>query len=208
AEGRNADRRLNPVTARRLSGVSSPALQQPQWPAGDRLRAVVNGREGLPPLVLAAECDQLRERLAAVARGEAFLLQGGDCAETFHTSSQADIAGKVRVLLQMAVVLTYGASLPVVKLGRIAGQYAKPRSSDLDASGVPSYRGDMVNDLTGDRTPDPRRILRAYNTAASTLNLLRAFASGGLASLNRVHSWNTEFASSTDTGTRYEQLAG
>jgi len=108
----------------------------------------------------------------------------------------------------MAVVLTYGASLPVVKLGRIAGQYAKPRSSDTDATGQLSYRGDMVNDLTGDRTPDPGRILRAYNTAASTLNLLRAFASGGLASLDRVHSWNTEFARSTDTGSRYEQLAG
>jgi 3-deoxy-7-phosphoheptulonate synthase len=107
----------------------------------------------------------------------------------------------------MAVVLTYGASMPVVKLGRIAGQYAKPRSSNIDATGRLSYRGDMVNDLTGDRTPDPQRILRAYNTAASTLNLLRAFASGGLASLDRVHSWNTEFARSTGTGSRYEQLA-
>jgi 3-deoxy-7-phosphoheptulonate synthase len=184
-----------------------PAAQQPNWPDLAVLGEVSRTLSQLPPLVVASEVDQLRERLAAVARGEAFLLQGGDCAETFHTSSQADIAGKVRVLLQMAVVLTYGASLPVVKLGRIAGQYAKPRSSDLDASGVPSYRGDMVNDLTGDRTPDPRRILRAYNTAASTLNLLRAFASGGLASLNRVHSWNTEFARSTDTGSRYEQLA-
>jgi 3-deoxy-7-phosphoheptulonate synthase len=184
-----------------------PAAQQPNWPDPAVLREVSLTLSQLPPLVVASEVDQLRERLAVVARGEAFLLQGGDCAETFHTSSQADIAGKVRVLLQMAVVLTYGASLPVVKLGRIAGQYAKPRSSDLDASGVPSYRGDMVNDLNGDRTPDPRRILRAYHTAASTLNLLRAFASGGLASLNRVHSWNTEFARSTDTGSRYEQLA-
>ena len=161
----------------------------------------------MPPLVVASEVDQLRERLAAVARGEAFLLQGGDCAETFQTSSQADIAGKVRVLLQMAVVLTYGASMPVVKLGRIAGQYAKPRSSDLDASGRLSYRGDMVNDLIGERTPDPRRILRAYSTAASTLNLLRAYAGGGLASLDRVHAWNTTFARSTETGIRYEQLA-
>ena len=186
---------------------SLPAAQQPSWPDQEVLREVSATLAQLPPLVVASEVDQLRERLAAVARGEAFLLQGGDCAETFHTSSQADIAGKVRVLLQMAVVLTYGASLPVVKLGRIAGQYAKPRSSDIDATGQLSYRGDMVNDLTGDRTPDPRRVLRAYNTAASTLNLLRAFASGGLASLNRVHSWNTEFAASTDTGSRYEQLA-
>jgi 3-deoxy-7-phosphoheptulonate synthase len=185
-----------------------PSAQQPNWPDRAVLREVSETLAALPPLVVASEVDQLRERLAAVARGEAFLLQGGDCAETFHTSSQADIAGKVRVLLQMAVVLTYGASLPVVKLGRIAGQYAKPRSSDVDATGQLSYRGDMVNDLTGDRTPDPRRILRAYNTAASTLNLLRAFAGGGLASLNRVHSWNTEFARSTDTGSRYEQLAG
>ena len=183
------------------------AAQQPNWPDRDALAAVSRTLGAKPPLVVASEVDQLRERLGAVARGEAFLLQGGDCAETFRTSSQADIAGKVRVLLQMAVVLTYGASMPVVKLGRIAGQYAKPRSSDLDASGLPSYRGDMVNDLTGERTPDPRRILRAYNTAASTLNLLRAYAGGGLASLDRVHSWNTAFARTTETGSRYEQLA-
>jgi 3-deoxy-7-phosphoheptulonate synthase len=167
-----------------------PAAQQPDWPDPDALREVAQTLAGMPPLVVASEVDQLRERLAAVARGEAFLLQGGDCAETFETSSQADIAGKVRVLLQMAVVLTYGASMPVVKLGRIAGQYAKPRSSDIDATGRISYRGDMVNDLTGDRTPDPRRIQRAYSTAASTLNLLRAYAGGGLASLDRVHAWN------------------
>ena len=142
-----------------------------------------------------------------MARGEAFLLQGGDCAETFATSSAADIAGKVRVLLQMAVVLTYGASMPVVKVGRIAGQYAKPRSALADMDGRLSYRGDMVNELLGDRTPDPRRILRAYSTAASTLNLLRAYASGGLASLDRVHAWNAAFARSTETGARYEQLA-
>jgi 3-deoxy-7-phosphoheptulonate synthase len=184
-----------------------PAAQQPAWPDADSLREVAATLAKLPPLVVASEVDQLRERLAAVARGEAFLLQGGDCAETFNTTSQADIAGKVRVLLQMAVVLTYGASMPVVKLGRIAGQYAKPRSSDLDATGRPSYRGDMVNDLHGDRTPDPQRIVRAYNTAATTLNLLRAYASGGLASLDRVHAWNTTFARSTETGARYERLA-
>ena len=184
-----------------------PAAQQPTWPDPDAVRQVAVTLAGMPPLVVASEVDQLRERLAAVARGEAFLLQGGDCAETFLTSSQADIAGKVRVLLQMAVVLTYGASMPVVKLGRIAGQYAKPRSSDLDPSGLPSYRGDMVNDLYGDRTPDPRRILRAYSTAATTLNLLRAYAGGGLASLDRVHAWNTAFARTTETGYRYEKLA-
>jgi 3-deoxy-7-phosphoheptulonate synthase len=186
---------------------SLPAAQQPQWPDEIAMREVALTLAGMPPLVVASEVDQLRERLAAVARGEAFLLQGGDCAETFVTSSQADIAGKVRVLLQMAVVLTYGASMPVVKLGRIAGQYAKPRSTEIDASGQQSYRGDMVNELTGDRTPDPRRILRAYSTAASTLNLLRAYAGGGLASLDRVHAWNTAFARDTDTGLRYEKLA-
>jgi 3-deoxy-7-phosphoheptulonate synthase len=184
-----------------------PVAQQPTWPDDTALRAAVHSLAALPPLVVATEVDQLRERLAAVARGEAFLLQGGDCAETFATSTQADIAGKVRVLLQMAVVLTYGASMPVVKLGRIAGQYAKPRSEDVDASGRLSYRGDMVNELDGDRTPDPARLIRAYHTAASTLNLMRAYAAGGAASLGRVHAWNTEFARSTDTGVRYDRLA-
>jgi 3-deoxy-7-phosphoheptulonate synthase len=184
-----------------------PAAQQPNWPDADALRSAAETLAIMPPLVVASEVDQLRDRLAAVARGEAFLLQGGDCAETFATSSQADVAGKVRVLLQMAVVLTYGASMPVVKVGRIAGQYAKPRSSDLDASGQRSYRGDMVNELDGERTPDPQRILRAYSTAASTLNLLRAYAGGGLASLDRVHAWNTAFARTTDTGVRYERMA-
>ena len=187
------------------------AAQQPKWPDLEVLNAVAAELSERPPLVVADEVDALTGRLAQVARGEAFLLQGGDCAETFHTSSQADVAGKVRVLLQMAVVLTYGASMPVVKLGRMAGQYAKPRSGDIDAFGLPSYRGDMVNELHGDveaRTPDPQRLLRAYSTAASTLNLMRAYAGGGLASLEKVHSWNTEFARSTDTGGRYEQLAG
>jgi 3-deoxy-7-phosphoheptulonate synthase len=184
-----------------------PAAQQPEWPDEIVLREVAATLAGMPPLVVASEVDQLRERLGAVARGEAFLLQGGDCAETFATSSQADIAGKVRVLLQMSVVLTYGASMPVVKLGRVAGQYAKPRSAATDASGQLSYRGDMVNELVGERTPDPRRILRAYSTAASTLNLLRAYAGGGLAALDRVHAWNTAFARNTYTGARYEKLA-
>jgi 3-deoxy-7-phosphoheptulonate synthase len=187
---------------------SLPAAQQPDWPDPDALKQACATLAGLPPLVVASEVEQLKDRLGAVARGEAFLLQGGDCAETFATSSQSDIAGKVRVLLQMAVVLTYGASMPVVKLGRIAGQYAKPRSSDLDATGRRSYRGDMVNDLFGERTPDPQRILRAYSTAATTLNLLRAYAGGGLASLDRVHAWNTTFARTTETGARYERLAG
>jgi 3-deoxy-7-phosphoheptulonate synthase len=186
------------------------AAQQPSWPDPGVLREVAATLAQRPALVVASEVDALTERLAQVARGEAFLLQGGDCAETFATSTQADIAGKVRVLLQMAVVLTYGASMPVVKLGRMAGQYAKPRSTELDAFGLPSYRGDMVNQLHGDlaaRTPDPRRLLQAYSTAASTLNLLRAYAGGGLASLAKVHAWNTAFARDTETGSRYEQLA-
>jgi 3-deoxy-7-phosphoheptulonate synthase len=187
---------------------SLPAAQQPSWPDPVALREAALTLSALPPLVVAPEVDLLRERLAAVARGEAFLLQGGDCAEMFASSSQADIAGKVRVLLQMAVVLTYGASMPVVKVGRLAGQYAKPRSSDLDGTGLPSYRGDMVNELTGDRTPNPQRILQAYSTAASTLNLLRAYAGGGMAALDRVHAWNAAFARTTDTGARYERLAG
>jgi len=184
------------------------AAQQPKWADQDVLRASARELANKPPLVVASEVNQLRERLAAVANGEAFLLQGGDCAETFATSTQADIAAKIKVLLQMAVVLTYGASMPVVKLGRMAGQYAKPRSADLDATGRPSYRGDMVNELEGDRTPDARRLLQAYSTAASTLNLLRAYAGGGLAALDRVHAWNTDFAAGTETGARYEQLAG
>ena len=186
---------------------SLPVAQQPSWPDEIVMRDVALTLAGQPPLVVASEVDQLRDRLAAVARGQAFLLQGGDCAETFATSSQADIAGKVRVLLQMAVVLTYGASMPVVKVGRIAGQFAKPRSADVDRTGRPSYRGDMVNELAGDRTPDPQRMLRAYHAAASTLNLMRAYAAGGTASLDQVHAWNAAFARSTDTGARYDQLA-
>ncbi len=202
---------LEPALAQLDAWRALEAAQQPKWPDRSVLNAVAAELSERPPLVVADEVDALTARLAQVARGEAFLLQGGDCAETFHTSSQADVAGKVRVLLQMAVVLTYGASMPVVKLGRMAGQYAKPRSGDIDAFGLPSYRGDMVNELHGDveaRTPDPNRLLRAYSTAASTLNLMRAYAGGGLASLEKVHSWNTEFARSTDTGGRYEQLAG
>src|SRR5690349_8041735 len=132
-----------------------PALQQPQWADRGALQTAVRRLEGLPPLVLAAECDQLKERLASVARGEAFLLQGGDCAETFAGVSATQVRDKLRTLLQMAVVLTYAASVPVVKVGRMAGQFAKPRSADIEAiTGLPSYRGDAVNDLTA--TPDAR----------------------------------------------------
>jgi 3-deoxy-7-phosphoheptulonate synthase len=193
--------------------VTSPALQQPQWPDRSRLEAVVRDLEGLPPLVLAAECDQLKERLAAVARGEAFLLQGGDCAETFVGATADSIQGKFRTLLQMAVVLTYAGSVPVVKVGRMAGQFGKPRSAPTevrDGVELPVYRGDAVNgiDFTeAARTPDPGRLLEAYRCASATLNLCRSLASGGYADLRQVHAWNQDFVAGSPSGRRYEQLA-
>ena len=191
----------------------APAAQQPVWPDAAVLREVVGTLERMPPLVFAGECRTLRTRLAAVARGEAFLLQGGDCAETFAALSADGIRDKLKTLLQMAVVLTYGASVPVVKVGRIAGQFAKPRSSPVevrDGVELPSYRGDAVNGLEptlAARTPDPRRLLTAYHQSASTLNLLRAFATGGFADLRQVHAWNQDFVRRSSAGQRYEALA-
>ncbi|WP_439333577.1 class II 3-deoxy-7-phosphoheptulonate synthase [Trebonia kvetii] len=193
--------------------MSLPALQQPQWPDRDRLDAVARSLEALPPLVLAAECDQLKGRLAAVARGEAFLLQGGDCAETFAGSTADSIRGKFQTLLQMAVVLTYAASVPVVKIGRMAGQFGKPRSAATevrDGLELPVYRGDAVNGIEftrADRTPDPGRLLEAYHCASATLNLCRSLASGGFADLRQVHAWNQDFVAGSPAGQRYEQLA-
>jgi 3-deoxy-7-phosphoheptulonate synthase len=190
------------------------ALQQPVWPDPGRLGAVVRRLEQLPPLVSAGECDQLRERMAAVARGEAFVLQGGDCAETFASTTADSIRGRLRMLLQMAVVLTYAASVPVVKIGRMAGQFAKPRSAATEVRGgveLPVYRGDAVNALeftAAARTPDPGRLLDAYHCSAVTLNLCRAFASGGYADLRQVHAWNQDFVASSPAGQRYERLAG
>ena len=167
----------------------------------------------LPPLVFAGECDQLRQRLAAVARGEAFLLQGGDCAETFAGTTADSIRGKLRTLLQMAVVLTYAASVPVVKVGRLAGQFAKPRSSPAevrDGVELPVYRGDAVNGTeftAAARTPDPGRLLDAYHCSSVTLNLCRAFAGGGYADLRQVHAWNQDFVAGSPAGQRYERLA-
>jgi 3-deoxy-7-phosphoheptulonate synthase len=189
---------------------SLPAEQQPDWPDPATVRAAAASLSALPPLVVPSEVDTLRGRLAAVARGEAFLLQGGDCAETFAGATEPALRATLKTLLQMAVVLTYGASVPVVKVARIAGQYAKPRSRPIDALGLPSYRGDMVNDLEPTpeaRRPDPGRMLRAYHTAASTLNLLRAFATGGEADLRRVPDWNKDFVRTSPAGARYEQLA-
>jgi 3-deoxy-7-phosphoheptulonate synthase len=190
-----------------------PVKQQPAWPDAAATAAVSAELSTLPPLVFAGEVDQLRERLGKAARGEAFLLQGGDCAETFAGATADQIRNRVKTLLQMAVVLTYGASMPVVKMGRMAGQFAKPRSNDFETRGdvtLPAYRGDIVNgyDFTPEsREADPRRLLQGYHTAASTLNLVRAFTQGGFADLREVHSWNKGFAANP-ANQRYEHLAG
>jgi 3-deoxy-7-phosphoheptulonate synthase len=191
-----------------------PAAQQPDWPDPGRLQAVTDELAGLPPLVFAGECDVLRERLGAVARGEAFVLQGGDCAETFAGSTTDAVQAKLQTLLQMAVVLTYGASVPIIKIGRMAGQFAKPRSRPAeirDGVELPAYRGDAINgfEFTAQaRTPDPARLLRAYHCSAVTLNLCRAFATGGFADLHQVHAWNQDFVAQSPSGQRYERLAG
>jgi 3-deoxy-7-phosphoheptulonate synthase len=190
-----------------------PISQQPSWPDADAVAAASAEIATLPPLVFAGEVDILRERLAKAARGEAFLLQGGDCAETFAGATAEAIRNRVKTILQMAVVLTYGASMPIVKMGRMAGQFAKPRSSDTETRGdvtLPAYRGDIVNgyDFTPEsREADPRRLVQGYHTAASTLNLIRAFTQGGFADLRQVHSWNRGFASNP-ANHRYEKLAG
>ncbi|WP_329458276.1 class II 3-deoxy-7-phosphoheptulonate synthase [Streptomyces sp. NBC_01497] len=190
-----------------------PAAQQPAYPDQEALRAAVAELESCPPLVFAGECDLLRSRMAAVAKGEAFLLQGGDCAEAFDGVSAEHIRAKIKTLLQMSAVLTYAASVPVVKVGRIAGQYSKPRSKDTetrDGVTLPTYRGDSVNGFAFDeasRVPDPARLTRMYHASASTLNLVRAFTTGGYADLRQVHAWNQDFVKSSPAGQRYEQLA-
>jgi len=195
-----------------LDDLRSTAAQQPAWPDPAVRDEVVARLRRQPPLVFAGECDALRGRLAAVARGEAFLLQGGDCAESFEAVTADDLRDKLQVLLSMAVVLTYAASVPVVKVGRIAGQYAKPRSAGTETrAGVtlPAYRGDAVNgaEFTQEaRTPDPRRLLDVYHASAATLNLTRAFMTGGYADLRQVHAWNTDFVRTSPVGERYERL--
>jgi 3-deoxy-7-phosphoheptulonate synthase len=189
-----------------------PISQQPAWPDPDAVAAASAEIATLPPLVFAGEVDILRDRLAKAARGEAFLLQGGDCAETFAGATAEAIRNRVKTILQMAVVLTYGASMPIIKMGRMAGQFAKPRSSETETRGdvtLPAYRGDIVNgyDFTPEsREADPRRLVQGYHTAASTLNLIRAFTQGGFADLRQVHSWNRGFASNP-ANHRYEKLA-
>jgi len=191
---------------------SLPIKQQPQWPDADRVAEVSAQISALPPLVFAGEVDNLRERLARAASGKAFLLQGGDCAETFAGATADQIRNRIKTVLQMAVVLTYGASMPVVKMGRMAGQFAKPRSSDTETRGdvtLPAYRGDIVNgyDFTEQsRQADPGRLLQGYHMASSTLNLIRAFTQGGFADLREVHSWNKGFAQNP-ANQRYERMA-
>ncbi|MFM2184530.1 MAG: hypothetical protein RIS55_178 [Actinomycetota bacterium] len=192
--------------------VNLPAAQQPTWPDQADLVRVRAELAKLPPLVFAGEVDILRDRLASAAQGKAFLLQGGDCAETFSDATADRIRNRVKTLLQMAVVLTYGASLPVIKMGRMAGQFAKPRSSNDETREdvtLPAYRGDAVNgyDFTLEsRTANPERLLKAYNTSASTLNLIRAFTQGGFADLRSVHEWNRGFTDNP-ANARYESLA-
>jgi len=197
-----------------ISWPELPAAQQPVWPDQAALERAVAELQALPPLVFAGECDNLTARLALAARGEAFVLMGGDCAETFDTATAQDIRAKLKTVLQMAIVLTYGASLPVVKIGRMAGQYFKPRSKPVevrDGQEMPSYYGDGVNAIEFDaagRTPDPQRLLRSYHTASATLNLVRAFTQGGYADLRQVHAWNQDFVAETPAGDRYEKVAG
>jgi 3-deoxy-7-phosphoheptulonate synthase len=189
------------------------AAQQPAYPDQEAVATVVAELRNRPPLVFAGECDELRGRIAEVAAGRSFLLQGGDCAETFETVTAANIKNKLKVLLSMAVVLTYAAQVPVLKVGRIAGQYAKPRSRDTETRGgvtLPAYRGDAVNALAFEpaaRQPDPRRLLDVYNHSAATLNLLRAFVKGGFADLRAMHNWNADFVHNSNVDSRYSELS-
>ena len=203
-----SDRRWNPGTWR-----SFPARQMPEYPDPERLRAVESQIANYPPLVFAGEARDLRAALAEAAAGRAFVLQGGDCAESFAEFHPDNVRDTFRVLLQMAVVLTFGGACPVVKIGRLAGQFAKPRSSPTETFEdveLPSYRGDIVNGIefdAGARTPDPERMLRAYLQSASTLNLLRALAQGGYADLHQVHRWSLDFVTETPQAERYRALA-
>ena len=202
---------LPPTLRARLDdALARPAAQQPEWPDAEQVRQVRTVLESVPPITVPAEIDRLQRRLAEVAQGRAFLLQGGDCAETFVDNTEPHIRGNIRTLLQMAVVLTYGASLPVVKVGRIAGQYAKPRSAKTDALGLPVYRGDIVNSLVATpeaRVPDPSRMVRAYANASAAMNLVRALTGAGMADLALVHDWNRDFVRTSPAGERYEALA-
>ena len=190
-----------------------PAEQQPDWEKSEAYSKVISEISGYPPLVFAGEVMALKQQLGDAAQGNGFLIQGGDCAETFDDFRADSIRDKLKILLQMSVVLTYGTSCNVVKLGRIAGQFAKPRSANTetrDGIELPSYRGDAVNDINfneDSRKQNPKRLLRTYNQSAATLNLLRAFTTGGFADLNKVHVWNQEFIAQSPQGKRYEEIA-
>ncbi|MFM9099141.1 MAG: class II 3-deoxy-7-phosphoheptulonate synthase [Actinomycetota bacterium] len=196
-----------------LFDASLVAAQQPNWPDRTKLESAVKELRALPPLVFAGECDNLKAKVAQAARGEAFWLQGGDCAETFVGATADSIRNRIKTILQMAAVLQYGASMPVIKVGRMAGQFAKPRSNDIEKRGdvsLPAYRGDAVNDLEFTeqaRTPDPSRLVKVYNTSSATLNLVRAFTQGGFADLRLVHEWNKGFVKDSNAGAKYEALA-
>jgi 3-deoxy-7-phosphoheptulonate synthase len=189
------------------------AAQQPTWPDAAAVKEAVAELESFPPLVFAGECDNLKARIAEAAVGNAFWLQGGDCAETFAAATADSIRNRIKTILQMAAVLQYFSSLPVIKVGRMAGQFAKPRSNDnetRDGVTLPAYRGDAVNDLEFNeksRTPDPKRLVRVYNTSSATLNLVRAFTQGGFADLRQVHTWNRGFAADARFSARYEEMA-
>ena len=192
---------------------AKPIRQIPEYPDAEEMASVEARLRNFPPLVFAGEARRLKAALAKVAAGQAFLLQGGDCAESFAEFHPNNIRDTFRVLLQMAVVLTYGGACPVVKVGRLAGQFAKPRSADTetrDSVTLASYRGDMVNGMefsAETRRPDPERLIQAYNQSAATLNLLRAFAQGGYADLNKVHQWNHDFVADSPQAERYRDLA-
>jgi 3-deoxy-7-phosphoheptulonate synthase len=202
-----------PTTWNPTSWHDRPAAQQPEWPDAAALDRSLKQLSAMPPLVFAGEARALTAALGEVAAGRAFLLQAGDCAESFHDFSADNIRDKLRVILQMAVVLTYGSGVPVVKVGRIAGQFAKPRSANTEVVGgqeIASFRGHMVNDdapSADARVPDPERLIASYHQAASTLNLLRAFTKGGFADLSQVHVWNQQFVASSAEGRRYEAIA-
>ncbi len=190
-----------------------PILQQPTYPNQDELKRVIKELENYPPLVFAGEAIRLKDQLADVSKGDAFLLQGGDCAESFSEFHADNIRDTFKALMQMAVVMTYAGGVPVVKVGRLGGQFAKPRSSDtetFDGITLDSYRGDIINgvDFTKEaRVPDPQRMIQAYNQASATQNLLRAFATGGMADLHQVHQWNLDFAHKSEVSAKYEKLA-
>jgi 3-deoxy-7-phosphoheptulonate synthase len=190
-----------------------PIKQQPSYEDKEKLLKIEKELASYPPLIFAEEARRLKSQLAKVSNGEAFLLQGGDCAESFQAFDAGNIKSLFKIMMQMAIVMTFSSGKPVVKVGRIAGQFAKPRSSDtevIDGIEFPSYRGDIINDIkatTKARTPNPKKLLKAYNQSAATLNLLRAFARGGFADLNKVHRWNLDFMQNNPLGEKYEELA-